>query len=190
MADEKVHVFSNSVKETLRVWPVLTLARQHGFCGADYQIKEEWLCESIIQIFKDNDLVYPDELEDFVSEALYNEFDTIVEDGSLIEVCTKLCGYYDLCKKGNVAVVAAEVQKMQATQPKVEAKQQKEENESESSEDDDDDKKTNVNSFTMDVDMDEGGTGASSSNGERGQNSKQKEYDEDGWEIVRRSKKR
>ena len=54
MADEKVHVFSNSVKETLRVWPVLTLARQHGFCGSDAQIKEEWLCECIIQIFKDN----------------------------------------------------------------------------------------------------------------------------------------
>lgn len=31
-------------------------------------------------------MVYPDELEDFVSEALYNEFDTIVEDGSLLQV--------------------------------------------------------------------------------------------------------
>ena len=40
-----------------------------------------------------------------------------------------------MCKKGNVSIVAAEVQKMQATQPKVEAKQQKHENESESSED-------------------------------------------------------
>ena len=31
-------------------------------------------------------MVYPDELEDFVSEALYNEFDTIIEDGSLLQV--------------------------------------------------------------------------------------------------------
>ena len=54
MADEKIHVFSNAVKETLRIWPVLTLARQHGFGGSDMQIKENWLVDSIIQIFEDN----------------------------------------------------------------------------------------------------------------------------------------
>ena len=32
------------------------------------------------------DYVYGDELEDFVAEALFNEFDTIVEDGSVREV--------------------------------------------------------------------------------------------------------
>jgi len=54
MADVKTHVFSSAVKETLRIWPVLTLARQHGFAGRDSEIKEQWLCDSIIQIFKDN----------------------------------------------------------------------------------------------------------------------------------------
>ena len=52
-ADEK-HVFSSAVKETLRIWPVLALARQHGFGGSNMQMKEAWLHESIIQIFEDN----------------------------------------------------------------------------------------------------------------------------------------
>ena len=51
MADEKKHVFSRAVKESLRIWPVLALARQHGFA---MQMKEDWLHESIIQIFEDN----------------------------------------------------------------------------------------------------------------------------------------
>ena len=58
MAEEKAHVFSSSVSEILRTWPVLTLARQHGFGGKETQAKEEWLCESIIQIFKDNGLFF------------------------------------------------------------------------------------------------------------------------------------
>ena len=32
------------------------------------------------------DVVYPDDLEDFISEALFNSFDTIVQDGSLGQV--------------------------------------------------------------------------------------------------------
>lgn len=54
MADEMVHVFSNAVKETLRIWPALTLARQHGYGGSALGIKENWLGDSIVQIFKDN----------------------------------------------------------------------------------------------------------------------------------------
>lgn len=53
-ADEKKHVFLSAVKETLRIWPVLALARQHGFGGSAMQMKEDWLQESIIQIFEDN----------------------------------------------------------------------------------------------------------------------------------------
>jgi len=129
-------------------------------------------------------MVYPDDLEDFVSEALYNEFDTIVEDGSLLQVCTKLCSYYDMCKKNNLSVLIEEVQKMQATQPKVEGRKEKQTNEEEdgssSSEDEGDE-----NSNAMDVEM-----GESSGANNQQQQPKEKEYDENGWEIVRHSKKR
>lgn len=36
------------------------------------------------------DKVEYDELEDYISEILYNEFNTIVEDGSLVKVCKNM----------------------------------------------------------------------------------------------------
>lgn len=51
-------VFSAAIHETLRIWPVLTLARQQGFGGRNSQSKEQWLLESIIQIFKENGIWY------------------------------------------------------------------------------------------------------------------------------------
>ena len=45
-----------------------------------------------------SDDIYPDEIEDFISEALFNEFDTIAEDGSL-RVASKNYFYLDNISK-------------------------------------------------------------------------------------------
>lgn len=47
-------VFVLAVQETLKNWPILRIAKQQGFGGRNANEKEEWLYNSVIQIFQDN----------------------------------------------------------------------------------------------------------------------------------------
>lgn len=116
MAEGANNVLPRAVGFVLDNWTVLQLAIQHGFGGIDSRDKLKWLKDVIVQVLNDNrkyfgvinsptcdsfsyvslplkinlcvsDKVEYDELEDYISEILYNEFNTIVEDGSLVKVC-------------------------------------------------------------------------------------------------------
>ena len=55
MADV-AHTFAFAVRETFKHWPILLIAKQHGFGGMNAMDKEDWLCDSVTQIFSDNGL--------------------------------------------------------------------------------------------------------------------------------------
>lgn len=172
-----VDTFSVAVAESLRNWTVLSIAKQHGCGGRNAVEKEEWLSSSIVQIFHDNDLVYPDEIADFVSEALFNEFDTIVEDGSLLELCKKLCSYYQLCKNNKVEEVQVAIETLISSSrplPSVTVY---------NDEEDDNDEELQKKSEDSNSRREE-----LQSNGISDQAMDVEE--DDGWEVVRRSKKK
>ena len=56
-----------------------------GAGGRDSAAKAEWLVGATEQWMTENQNVEPEELADFYQEVLWNEFDTVVDDGSLSE---------------------------------------------------------------------------------------------------------
>ncbi|XP_065670700.1 pre-rRNA-processing protein TSR2 homolog isoform X3 [Hydra vulgaris] len=104
--------FAYAIKKAFNYWSVLQISREHGFGGRNSFEKEEWLYDSVLQIFTENDVVFPDELEDFISEAIFNEFDTVVEDGTLNVLCKQLCGFYDMCVNQQYQQVHEELNKL------------------------------------------------------------------------------
>ncbi|GCC42299.1 hypothetical protein chiPu_0026014, partial [Chiloscyllium punctatum] len=59
---------------------------ENGFGGAYSQEKAAWMVTAVAQYFHDNVNLDPEEVEDLLADLVYNEFDTVVEDGSLSEV--------------------------------------------------------------------------------------------------------
>merc|ERR1712212_1113863 len=169
-------IFTKSVHQVLEHWPVLLIARQQGFGGQYSKEKLQWLSDAVVQIFNDNDKVESDELEDFISEAIFNEFDTIADDGSLPGLSTQLCKYYDLCRLGNCEQVMNDVNMMiSVTSTNIPIKKVEH-----LSEDEDED--INSNSFVeKGTDMEVVGMETEE---------RQPKVDADGWEVVTRSRKK
>jgi len=58
----------------------------------------------------ENQNVEPEELADFYQEVLWNEFDTVVDDGSLNVVAKTICDYQTKIKRGLKADVESAIQ--------------------------------------------------------------------------------
>ncbi|KAM6475755.1 pre-rRNA-processing protein TSR2 homolog isoform 2-T3 [Liasis olivaceus] len=75
-------------------YEVLQIAVENGFGGAYSQEKAEWMVGAVEQYFESNADLEPEEMEDFLAELMNNEFNTIIEDGSLAQemFCAACCG--------------------------------------------------------------------------------------------------
>eukprot|EP00795_Rhopilema_esculentum_P000562 gene562-10249_t len=182
MAD-RWSVFHAAVKHSLDGWPALHIAQQQGFGGNNFREKIDWLLDVIVQIFKDNGHVYPDELEEYLSECMFNEFDIIVDDGTCPKVVEKICNFSQLCESGQFSKVLDQLRVPPPTFPSVSV--------AAASHDASDD----------DVQEDEKATETGTDNNctENQENTESMDVDDapqmdggdnDGWEVVKRSKQR
>ncbi|KAK2898257.1 hypothetical protein Q8A67_009675 [Cirrhinus molitorella] len=105
-------LFSEAVRAVLETWPVLQIAVDNGFGGAFSQQKAEWMVGAIQQHFMDNDDLQQDEVEDFISELMNNEFDTVVDDGSLTQVAQKVCEMFQQCQQDRLKEVREQINQM------------------------------------------------------------------------------
>ncbi|XP_068034769.1 pre-rRNA-processing protein TSR2 homolog isoform X2 [Anomalospiza imberbis] len=62
---------------------MLQLAVAQGFGGPQGPEKAAWLSSALLDFFTQNADLEQEEVEDFLAEVMDNEFDTVVEDGSL-----------------------------------------------------------------------------------------------------------
>uniref|UniRef100_A0A8C5TRR6 Pre-rRNA-processing protein TSR2 homolog n=1 Tax=Malurus cyaneus samueli TaxID=2593467 RepID=A0A8C5TRR6_9PASS len=62
------------------------LAVAQGFGGPQGPEKAAWLSSALLDFFTQNADLEQEEVEDFLAEVMDNEFDTVVEDGSLQQV--------------------------------------------------------------------------------------------------------
>ncbi|XP_025789937.1 pre-rRNA-processing protein TSR2 homolog isoform X2 [Puma concolor] len=76
-------LFGAGVRAALEAWPALQIAVENGFGGVHSQEKAAWLGGAVEEYFFRNADLELDEVEDFLGELMTNEFDTVVEDGSL-----------------------------------------------------------------------------------------------------------
>ena len=97
-------LFEAAIAAVLRGWPALKMAVSHQFGGAHSQAKATWMESATAQWMRENGKsntsnsldtpvyllsivnIQSDELETFLETLLDQEFDTIVDDGSIPEV--------------------------------------------------------------------------------------------------------
>lgn len=90
-------IFRNAVKYILTEWPSLNLAIENGMGGPQAQQKQAWMCDHIAEIFiKNKDI----DLEDYLAELVNQEFDTLIEDGSLEYNSQWINKFYKDCLQG------------------------------------------------------------------------------------------
>lgn len=100
--------FKDGVAKIMDNWGGLGLAVEHQFGGPDSEEKHEWLKEVTADFMLDNgilslmssynmngDIVIDDvdkeELEEYISVLMDQEFNTILEDGSTVKVFNSIC---------------------------------------------------------------------------------------------------
>ncbi|XP_068702998.1 pre-rRNA-processing protein TSR2 homolog [Montipora foliosa] len=218
MAGANPNILYDSVRFILSNWTALQLAVEHGFGGADGREKAEWLVSVVDQVLRENDTIEVYELEDYIGEILFNEFNTMAEDGSLHQVVQNLCDYHRLWKEGNVEQIRQQISSPVVKQLPKFVKEEASENGSDPSDNDSEDgdvEETGAqaicngyhedygnNSTTLNQRLDllhtsENGTPQHLNNSTTemretscGDSQMQTDEEEEGWEIVRRSKRR
>ncbi|KAG9270065.1 pre-rRNA-processing protein TSR2 homolog [Astyanax mexicanus] len=180
-------LFGEGVRAVLHTWPVLQIAVDNGFGGAYSQQKAEWMVDAVQQYFHDNSDLQQDEVEDFLSDLMNNEFDTVVDDGSLPQVAQKVCMMFQQCQQGKVAEVREHISQLEAKKAAGRAKVTPVKTPTEEDEDSEDDEES--------MECDEAGAGGASVSGtvvNRQQppsaSAPANEEEDDGWTVVRRKK--
>ncbi|XP_078061377.1 pre-rRNA-processing protein TSR2 homolog [Mustelus asterias] len=105
-------LFTESVRGALETWPALQVAVENGFGGAQSQEKADWMVTAVAQYFCDNVELEAEEVEELLADLLYNEFDTVVEDGSLSEVALQIWTFFGLCQRGQEAEVRGRISRL------------------------------------------------------------------------------
>ncbi|XP_064258303.1 pre-rRNA-processing protein TSR2 homolog isoform X2 [Passer domesticus] len=83
------------------------LAVAQGFGGPQGSEKAAWLSSALLDFFTQNADLEQEEVEDFLAEVMDNEFDTVVEDGSLQQVSRELVTLFARARGGDVGGVGA-----------------------------------------------------------------------------------
>lgn len=97
MSCSGTEIFRKSVTYIIKEWPSLNLAIENGMGGPQAHEKQNWMSNHITEVMlKGTDI----DLEDYLAEIVNQEFDTLIEDGSL-EYNTKwIYKFYKDCLQG------------------------------------------------------------------------------------------
>ncbi|KAM8754516.1 pre-rRNA-processing protein TSR2 homolog [Acanthopagrus schlegelii] len=93
-------LFTDGVRAVLHTWPVLQIAVDNGFGGLYGQQKADWMVDVVQQYFHDNADLQQYEVEDFIAQLMDQEFDTVVDDGSLPQVSVSLLQVFSQWQQG------------------------------------------------------------------------------------------
>lgn len=162
--------FHEAVGSVFQNWTALQLAVTQGAAGPQSSAIAKWMVEATVQWFAENKDLECYEVEEFLTEVISNEFNVIIDDGSLREVSQLICEFYALAISVKEESRAELLRRLQAL-PKCDLSQCKvedaeaETNGMEVDDDDDDDDETPK--FSVQTNK----------------------PDDDGWTVVSRKKK-
>ena len=107
---EPPSLFHRSIAHALSSWPALATCVRMGAGGRESAEKAEWLIGATEQWMTENQGIEPEELAEFYQDVLWNEFDMVVDDGSLSESfesgggITKVVEKFSYAKEGGGAI--------------------------------------------------------------------------------------
>ncbi|XP_066436657.1 pre-rRNA-processing protein TSR2 homolog [Eleutherodactylus coqui] len=182
-------VFYEAVQAVLGSWPVLQIAVENGFGGPHVQEKAQWMVGAVQEYFSANSNLEQYEVEDTLQGIMNDEFDTVVEDGSLPMIAQQLCLFYSQCQHGDTSSVKGKIAQLTQKKYNVKANVQEvkaAEDEEESSADE--------NGEAMDCETSASTTSTpttstTSASGGHGREPEEGETEDDGWTVVCRKKK-
>ncbi|XP_050647006.1 pre-rRNA-processing protein TSR2 homolog [Macaca thibetana thibetana] len=187
-AEDARALFRAGVCAALEAWPALQITVENGFGGVHSQEKAKWLGGAVEDYFMRNADLELDEVEDFPGELLTNEFDTIVEDGSLPQVSQQLQTMFHHFQRGDGAALREMASRITQRKRKVTATALKTARETDEDEDDVD----SVEDMEVTAPNDGAATDGVWSQPEPSdpdaQTIKEEDIVEDGWTIVWRKK--
>ncbi|KAG3272195.1 pre-rRNA-processing protein TSR2 homolog isoform X1 [Ictidomys tridecemlineatus] len=181
-------LFRAGVRAALEAWPALQIAVENGFGGVHSQEKAEWLGGAVEDYFIRNADLELDEVEDFLGELMTNEFDTVVEDGSLPQVSQQLQTMFHHFQKGDGAALREMASHITQKKCKVKATALKAAKETDGDQDDADSVEEMEVTATNDGATTDGVSPQPEPSDPNSQNIKEEDIVEDGWTIVRRKK--
>ncbi|XP_058905790.1 pre-rRNA-processing protein TSR2 homolog [Kogia breviceps] len=183
-AEDSGTLFGVAVRAALEAWPALQIAVENGFGGVHSQEKAQWLGGAVEEYFFRNADLELDEVEDFLGELMTNEFDTVVEDGSLPQVSQQLQTMFHHFQRGDRAALKEMASLITQRKCKVRATAL-----TTAKETDEDDDANSVEEMEVAATNDEAATdGVCPQPGPDSQTIKEEDIVEDGWTIVRRKK--
>uniref|UniRef100_A0A2K6PQR3 Pre-rRNA-processing protein TSR2 homolog n=1 Tax=Rhinopithecus roxellana TaxID=61622 RepID=A0A2K6PQR3_RHIRO len=182
-AEDARVLFRAGVCEALEAWPTLQIAVENGFGVVHSQEKAKWLGGAVEDYF-----MRSADLE--LDELLTNEFDTVVEDGSLPQVSQQLQTMFHHFQRGDGAALREMASRITQGKCKVKATALKTARETDEDEDDVD----SVEEMEVTAPNDGAATDGVCSQPEPSdpdaQTIKEENIVEDGWTIVQRKKKK
>ncbi|XP_030640500.1 pre-rRNA-processing protein TSR2 homolog [Chanos chanos] len=179
-------VFIEGVRAVLETWPVLQIAVDNGFGGMYSKQKAEWMVDAVQQYFHDNADLQLYEVEDFLSEVMNNEFDTMVDDGSLPQVAEAVCQMFRQCQQGKLSEVREQINQLVKVKGSGRVKATPVKNpagEEEESEEEEEDA-----AESMECEAETEGSSSVATAQKQQEPSSTQSPDEDGWTVVRRRK--
>lgn len=99
-------LFARGVIARLAFWPALRIAVEHGWGGPESAQKRTWLASEIVDDFEREDSA-PDAffVEDRLLQAMADEFDTVLEDGSPEAVARDVVRLWEEVGRGEDALL-------------------------------------------------------------------------------------
>ncbi|XP_053552183.1 pre-rRNA-processing protein TSR2 homolog [Bombina bombina] len=176
-------LFGEAVRTVLGGWPVLQIAVENAFGGPQSQEKADWMVGAVEQYFLSNADLEQYEVEETLTAMMNDEFDTLVEDGSLMLVAQQLCGFYVQCQRGDVAGVREQIAKLGQKKFNVKASVQAVTSSDEEGENSDDESEAMECEVSAESAPSTSGAAAPSTEPQG------EEPEADGWTVVRRKKK-
>lgn len=164
----------------------MQIAVENGFGGVHSQEKAEWLGGAVEEYFFRNADLELNEVEDFLGELMTNEFDTVVEDGSLPQVSQQLQTLFHHFQRGDGA--ALKEMASHITQKKREVRATALTAASETDKEDADNVEEMEVTAVNDGAATDGVSPQPEPSGPDSQTIKEEDIVEDGWTIVRRKK--
>ena len=79
----------------------MQLAVNQGAGGPQSEAIATWMVEATVQWFAENKDLETYEVEDFLADVVHQEFNVLVEDGSVAEISQMICEFYKLSMAGN-----------------------------------------------------------------------------------------
>ena len=168
--------FHSAVEAVFQNWTALQFAISQGAAGPQSADIAKWMVSATVQWFSENKNLEYDEVEDFLADIVNQEFNVLIDDGSVTKKSKLVCDFYRLCSSSKEDWEAEFKRRLQVL-PKCDLSKCKVDKGAETLEDvDEEENIEQITAATNDMYIDE--------------QPKPEEQDPDGWTMVKPRKKK